>query len=74
MEDKLRQVTDMRGIEIPGVRRLMGYGPVTYLTPPTSREVAGALSNSPFEQKIEFFDPKAAEIADVDSPGIKETP
>jgi hypothetical protein len=41
------------GIEFPDVRRVMGYGPATDLTPSTVREVAEALSNFPFEQKIE---------------------
>ncbi len=55
----------MGGIEIPDVQSVMGYGPARYLTPSIVREVAEALNNFSIEQKVELFDPKAAEIAKV---------
>jgi hypothetical protein len=55
----------MGGIEIPDVQNLMGYGPARYLAPSIVREVAAALANFPIEQKVEAFDPQAAEDAKV---------
>jgi hypothetical protein len=55
----------MGGTELADRQRVMGYGPARYLTPFQVREVADALSNYPIEEKVELFDPKAAEIAKV---------
>jgi hypothetical protein len=55
----------MGGTEIPDVQGVMGYGPVRYLSTTQVREVAEALSQVPIEQRIESFNPQAAEAAEV---------
>jgi hypothetical protein len=55
----------MGGIEIPDGQKIMGYGPARYLTPSVVREVAEALDSFPIEEKVESFDPQAAENAKV---------
>jgi Domain of unknown function (DUF1877) len=64
----------MGGIEIPDVQKVMGYGPARYLSPSIVREVADGLESFPIEQKVESFDPQAAEDAKVYPPmhGIKQ--
>ena len=55
----------MGGIEIPDVQNVMGYGPARYLTPSIVGEVASSLVNFPIEERVESFDPRAAEDAKV---------
>jgi hypothetical protein len=55
----------VEGVEIPGVRGVMGYGPAKYVTPSEVREIAAALDGFPAEERVNAFSLKEANQADV---------
>jgi hypothetical protein len=58
--DSLLGKAVVEGVEIPDVRRVLGYGPAKYVTPGEVREIAEVLAHFPSEERVRSFDGKAA--------------
>ena len=53
------------GTEIPDVNKVMGYGPVRYLSPSEVRQVGQALQEFPIEARAETYNPLKADADKV---------
>jgi Domain of unknown function (DUF1877) len=64
----------MGGTELPDTGRVMGYGPVRYLTPSQVRDVAAALGDFPIAERVAAYDHLAARAAKVYPPRSPNDP
>ena len=62
------------GAEIPDVNKVMGYGPIRYLSPVEVQLVSEALAQFPIQMKAEAYDPVKADAEKVYVPnhGVEE--
>jgi len=58
----------MGGTELPDKQRVLGYGPARYLTPSQVRDVAAALGDFPFAERVAAYDHLAAQATKVYPP------